>query len=202
MTQIITLTCFKYIMLVALCAASISYTITFAGIFKKLVDWIGSKNEWIDELVHCPYCFGHYVILVIMLTTPSISLFLAPITPWVLYNFLFTWFAIVCLMSLFHLGMLNAYGKVAELESFRKFKKNRKETDNNSQILMVKANHRVQTKFLQNEKVSFSFLAHQPHLICICCRYFNGFYNEICFLGMFISHDSNVVHSHKRNVSV
>lgn len=114
----------SYVFFVALCAASISYTITFAGIFKKAVDWIGSKNEWIDELVHCPYCFGHYVILTIMFTTKNIQQYLVPITDSIVYNFLFTWFVIVCLMSLFHCVMLRSYSVVAELEAFRKLKKN------------------------------------------------------------------------------
>lgn len=119
-------TCIEYILLVALCAASISYTITFAGIFKKLVDWIGSKNEWLDELLHCPYCFCHYVILVIMFTTPNIRNYVVPVTGFIVYDFLFTWFAIVTVTSLFHCVMLHAYDKVAELEAFRKFKKAKK----------------------------------------------------------------------------
>ena len=119
-----------YVVLVALCAASISYTITFAGIFKKVVDWIGSKNEWLDELVHCPYCFGHYVVLTIMLTTSNISKYLLPITSSIVYNFLFTWFAIICVMSMFHYVMLHAYGVIAEIETKRKLKRAKEQNSN------------------------------------------------------------------------
>lgn len=113
----------EYILLVALCAASISYTITFAGIFKKLRDYTDNFGEWLSELCHCPYCFGHYVVLTIMITTGNLSNYLVKITDCTLYNFLFTWFAIVCVMSVIHAIMLIAYKPVAEAETFRKLKK-------------------------------------------------------------------------------
>lgn len=105
---------------VALCAASISYTISVAGIFKWLRDWaadhIGGK---IEELIHCPYCLGHYVILVIMLTTKDICSYLIPVTGLVIYDFLFTWFCIVCILSLLHYFMNLAYKPIAENEGIR-----------------------------------------------------------------------------------
>ena len=114
---------FSYIILVALCAASISYTICVAGIFAWLRNLVSKWGNWFDDLFHCPYCFGHYVILVIMLTTSDLTSKLAPITTNTLYNFLFTWFCIVCAMSLLHAVMLVAYKPIAELETFRKIHK-------------------------------------------------------------------------------
>ena len=114
---------FKYIILVALCAASISYTVCVAGIFEWLRNLVSKWGNWFDDLIHCPYCFGHYVILVILLTTSDLSSRLVPITSNILYNFLFTWFCIVCVMSLLHAVMLIAYKPVAELETFRKIHK-------------------------------------------------------------------------------
>lgn len=114
----------NYILLVALCAASISYTITFAGIFNFLREFVEDHlGEWLSELIHCPYCFGHYVVLVIMLTTKNLGNYLIPITSFGLYNFLFTWFAIICVMSLLHCVMIKAYAPIAENETFRKLKK-------------------------------------------------------------------------------
>ena len=130
MIPTVVLTSFKYIILVALCAASISYTITFAGIFKWLRKILSKWGEWFDELIHCPYCFGHYVVLTIMLTTSNLSSVLVPITASVVYNFLFTWFCIVCVMSLLHAVMLIAYKPVAELETFRKLKEKKQQLNN------------------------------------------------------------------------
>lgn len=116
----------EYIIVCALCAASISYTITWAGIFEWLRNILSKIHPKIDELIHCPYCFGHYVVLVILLTTNSD--FYIQVTSSLVYNFLFTWFATVCLMSLLHFVMLRAYSIVAEMEISRKLKERRKKT--------------------------------------------------------------------------
>jgi len=123
----------EYITLVALCAASVSYTITWAGIFSKLRDLVSKWGPWFEDLIHCPYCFCHYVILVIMLTTRHIGDYLVLITDVGLYNFLFTWFVIVCLTSLFHAVMLVAYKPVAEVETFRRLKAEREKEKLNQQ---------------------------------------------------------------------
>jgi hypothetical protein len=115
-----------YILVVSLCAASISYTISMAGIFKWLRTWIERIfPEKIVELVHCPYCLAHYIILCIMLTTTNVSNYLIPVSCFVVYNFLFTWFVIVCLVSLLHFVMLRAYAPVAILETHRLLKKSK-----------------------------------------------------------------------------
>jgi len=127
------MTRWEYILLVALCAASISYTITWAGIFSKVRDAVSRWGKWFEDLIHCPYCFCHYVILVIMLTTRHIGDYLVRITDVGLYNFLFTWFVIVCLTSLFHAVMLVAYKPVAEVETFRRLKAEREKEKLNQQ---------------------------------------------------------------------
>lgn len=117
----------SYILAVALCAASISYTISTTNIFQWLrnliTDHIGGK---IEELIHCPYCLGHYVILVIMLTTKSVRSYLVPITGYLVYDFLFTWFCIVCVLSLIHYFMNLAYKPIAEKEGIREKLKEQK----------------------------------------------------------------------------
>lgn len=116
----------EYIALVALCAASVSYTITWAGIFSRLRDFVSRWGRWFEDLIHCPYCFCHYVILVIMLTTRNLGEYLIRINDVGIYNFLFTWFVIVCLTSLLHAVMLIAYKPVAEFETYRKMRAERK----------------------------------------------------------------------------
>ena len=112
-----------YIILVALCAASISYTISYTSIFLGFREWISKFHHKLEELIHCPYCLCHYVILIIMFTTNDISSKLVPITNNIVYNFLFTWFCIVCITSLLHCVMLIAYRPVMQYMTDRKIAK-------------------------------------------------------------------------------
>ena len=109
-----------YIILVALCAASISYTISYTSIFLGFREWISKFHHKLEELIHCPYCLCHYVILTIMFTTNDISSKLVPITNNIVYNFLFTWFCIVCVTSLLHCVMLIAYRPIMQYMTDRK----------------------------------------------------------------------------------
>lgn len=112
-----------YIILVALCAASISYTISYTSIFLGFREWISKFHHKLEELIHCPYCLCHYIILTIMFTTNDISSKLVPITNNIVYNFLFTWFCIVCVTSLLHCVMLIAYRPVMKYMTDRKIAK-------------------------------------------------------------------------------
>ena len=112
-----------YIILVALCAASISYTISYTSIFLGFREWISKFHHKLEELIHCPYCLCHYIILTIMFTTNNISSKLVPITNNIVYNFLFTWFCIVCITSLLHCVMLIAYRPVMQYMTDRKIAK-------------------------------------------------------------------------------
>ena len=112
-----------YIILVALCAASISYTISYTSIFLGFREWVSKFHHKLEELIHCPYCLCHYVILTIMFTTNNISSKLVPITNNIVYNFLFTWFCIVCITSLLHCVMLIAYRPVMQYMTDRKIAK-------------------------------------------------------------------------------
>ena len=112
-----------YIVLVALCAASISYTISYTSIFLGFREWISKFHHKLEELIHCPYCLCHYVILTIMFTTNDISSKLVPIANNIVYDFLFTWFCIVCVTSLLHCVMLIAYRPVMKYMTDRKIAK-------------------------------------------------------------------------------
>ena len=112
-----------YIILVALCAASISYTISYTSIFLGFREWISKFHHKLEELIHCPYCLCHYVILTIMFTTNDISSKLVPIANNIDYNFLFTWFCIICVTSLLHCVMLIAYRPVMQYMTDRKIAK-------------------------------------------------------------------------------
>ena len=113
----------EYLILVALCAASISYTISYTSIFLGFREWISKFHHKLEELIHCPYCLSHYIILTIMFTTKDISSKLVPITDFIVYNFLFTWFCIVCITSLLHCIMLIAYRPIMQYMADRKIAK-------------------------------------------------------------------------------
>lgn len=112
-----------YIILVALCAASISYTISYTSIFLGFREWISKFHHKLEELIHCPYCLCHYIILTIMFTTNDISSKLVPIANNIVYDFLFTWFCIVCVTSLLHCVMLIAYRPIMQYMTDRKIAK-------------------------------------------------------------------------------
>lgn len=119
----------EYILLVALCAACISYTICCTSIFKPMRELISKIHPKLEELIHCPYCFSHYVILTIMLTTENIGRHLVVVSNYLIYDFIFTWFCIVCITSLLHYVMLRTYKPVIdymvnrELEKLQKKRK-------------------------------------------------------------------------------
>lgn len=133
-----------YILTVALCAASISYTISVTSIFEWLrnliTNHIGGK---IEKLIHCPYCIGHYVVLVIMFTTEYVENYLIPITNILVYDFLFTWFCIVCVLSLLHYFMNLAYKPIAENEGLRARLKAQKQRKNNNNENSNKVDTRI-----------------------------------------------------------
>lgn len=110
----------EYILLVALCAASISFTITTTSMFKWLREGLSPIHTKIEELMYCPYCFSHYVVLVILFCTNSV---LAPVTSLVWFNFLFTWFVIVCIVAVLHYILLRAYEPVAKAMMSREIMK-------------------------------------------------------------------------------
>lgn len=111
-----------YILIVSLCSASISYTISCAGIFEGLRKAVTKWGKWFEDLIHCPYCLGHYVTLLIVLITFYGKSKLIFIADWNIFDLLFVWFACVSVMSLLHFVMVRAYKPVAESETIRKFK--------------------------------------------------------------------------------
>ena len=123
----------QYIILVALCAASISYTICYTSIFRGVREWLSKYHHKLEELIHCPYCFCHYVILTIMLTTDHIEEYLVHISGYIVYDFLFTWFCIVCVTSLLHCIMLIAYKPVIDFMTNRRLEKLNKQRKQNKQ---------------------------------------------------------------------
>lgn len=113
-----------YILMVALCTACISYTICCTSIFLWLRELVSPIHPKIEELIHCPYCLSHYIVLTIMLLTDNTPVY--SVFPWYVCNFILTLFVIVGVVSLFHFVMVRAYKPVAEYMVDRQLAKRNK----------------------------------------------------------------------------
>ncbi len=105
------------ILMAALCCAAISHTICVTSIFKPIREYLSKIHPKIDQLIHCPWCLGHYVILIFLLTS-DISLVI--VSKYYIYNLFTTWFAIVCIMGIIHYVLLRTYEPIAKAAAQRK----------------------------------------------------------------------------------
>ncbi len=87
----------------AFASAAISFTISWTSIFRAFREMVSKIHPKVDELIHCPWCLNHYVVLAIILHTRRYD----GITDLVL-----TWFAAVCVGGLIHFVLLRAYDPV------------------------------------------------------------------------------------------
>lgn len=95
----------------ALCCASVSFTVTSTGIFKPFREWISKFHTKIEDLIHCPWCFGHWCVFILLLTS---DLPVVVVSHYWLYNFLFTAFIMCSIQGLVHYVLLRAYEPVAK----------------------------------------------------------------------------------------
>lgn len=102
--------------LLILANAAVSFTISWTSIFKGVRGLVGSLHPKLDELIHCPYCLGHYTALVLMLIEGSYY-------QQGLERAILHWFTIVGGTALCHFVMLRAYKPVMKAEMSRKFGK-------------------------------------------------------------------------------
>lgn len=106
---------------VALCSAAISFTITVTSIFSWFRESVSTLGHKMEELVHCPWCFSHYVTLLILLSSavPSLPFAGSGVMIPKLYNFCITWFTVQCIVGLLHYVLLRAYEPVAKAMAMR-----------------------------------------------------------------------------------
>lgn len=114
------------VIFMAFCVSSISYTICSTGIFKWLRELISPLHSKIEEWIHCPYCFGHFVSLILLLCLWGEFI---EISDYVVFNFFFTWFTIMGICGLIHFVLLRAYEPVAKNMAMRRLMKNTNEED-------------------------------------------------------------------------
>jgi hypothetical protein len=112
---------FITLMLTAFAVSSISFTVTFTGLFKEVREVISAQHHKLEELIHCPWCFSHWVTFFIVLLSSSTISF----TGIGLFDFFITSFAITGVSGLFHYVLLRAYEPVAKAMVHRQIEKMR-----------------------------------------------------------------------------
>ena len=110
----------EHVLILSSIVASISFTITSSGIFKPVREWVSTWHQKIDDLIHCPYCLGHWVAFGTLVIIDDLPVHYSEY--WFI-NFLLSAFAIVGVASLMHYVMLRAYEPVAKLAMFRELEK-------------------------------------------------------------------------------
>lgn len=114
------------LLMIALATASISFTITTTTIFKWLRDLISPIHPKLHELIHCPWCLGHYIMLGILFVFNDKTLFL-DIN--VVLHYLLNWFALLAIVGVLHHIMLRAYEPIARDELQRQIDLMQKQTE-------------------------------------------------------------------------
>lgn len=113
-------TCLQLLVMISLASAAISFTITTTTIFEWLRELISPIHKKIEELIHCPWCLGHYIVLVMLIIFNKQTLFLNVPEFW---HYLLNWFACVCLMGIWHYILLRTYKPIAEAMARREILK-------------------------------------------------------------------------------
>lgn len=111
----------------AFVCAAVSFTITVTSIFERIRNLIGSIHPKLDQLMHCPWCLGHYVIAIFLLTC---KIKLICVSDYQLYNFLFTLFYMICIVGLVHYILVRAYEPIAKAEALRNLQKQKESKKN------------------------------------------------------------------------
>jgi hypothetical protein len=104
------------LLLLAAAVSSIAFTITTTGIFLWLIELVSPIHKKIEDLIHCPWCLGHWITFVILLL-PGIGLY--PYTGIKFLDFFLTAFTIIGLSGLAMYVLLRAFEPVAKAMGIR-----------------------------------------------------------------------------------
>ncbi len=110
------------IFIIACCLSAISFTITFTSIFKWLRELLSKIHPKIEELIHCPWCLSHWILII-----SSIFIYdkvnILPITFISIIDYIIVCFAIICISGIFHYVLLRAYEPVSRMMINREIEK-------------------------------------------------------------------------------
>lgn len=108
---------FQNILLVAAAVAAASFTITTTSIFLPVRERISKVHPKLEELIHCPWCLGHYITFGILLLD---NIQLLNVSKYWIFNYFLTAFAVMGIVGLMHYVLLLAYKPVTEHMLMRK----------------------------------------------------------------------------------
>lgn len=117
---------------VALCCGSISFTLTTTSMFKSWREWMSKFHPKLDELVHCPWCLGHWItgiIIVLIDLDPHGHIILLDMFTNRGMNLLFTIFVVVGIQAPFYYIVLRAFEPVGRYLAQRKIDELRRRKD-------------------------------------------------------------------------
>lgn len=113
------------LIIIAFTVASITFTITMTSIFESVRDSISKVHPKLDELIHCPYCLGHYISFLLILYTG----FRIPIFNIYFLDCIMTVFPIMALVAILHKPILMAYEPVAKMKLLKERQKHLQQKD-------------------------------------------------------------------------
>tara|TARA_R110000851_G_scaffold87648_1_gene191051 strand:- start:18493 stop:18876 length:384 start_codon:yes stop_codon:yes gene_type:complete len=100
-----------YYLFGSMVAASITFTICVTSVFKSFRELVSRIHPKIEELIHCPWCLGFWVLLTLLCMWDIKPLYVHEHNS---INLLFTLFMMYTMMGVFHYVLLRAYKPVME----------------------------------------------------------------------------------------
>lgn len=110
-----------YIILI-LAVTAISFTVAVTSIFSWLRELVSKIHPKLEELIHCPWCLSHYILLGFMLIS---DLSIINITYITVIDYLLMWFACLTIIGLLHYVLLRTYEPIAKQMTMRHLQKMR-----------------------------------------------------------------------------
>lgn len=96
-------------LIISLAVASVSYTVTQTPLFKPFRDLVGRIHPKIDQLFHCPYCFGHWLTFAVIWYTDNPISFVKYGYYYPAIDFLISSFAVMGAAAVLHFLIVRAY---------------------------------------------------------------------------------------------
>lgn len=112
---------FLVYLLLSFTAASISFTVTVSGLFESMREWIFKKSTFFGKLITCPWCFGHYVVALILIVCDKVPRFEMSTYSWI--NTVITFFAIIGIMGIWLKTLILAFEPIHKMHAQREINK-------------------------------------------------------------------------------
>ena len=105
--------------ILSLVISGVSFTVTVTSIFKPVREIVSKIHHKIEELIHCPWCFSHWLTFILLLIIGE----WIEITGKSVLDFLLTSFGMITISGVIHYVLLRAYEPVAKMMVERQIEK-------------------------------------------------------------------------------